>query len=62
MPLVRALHAHVAAQMTDLRSQLARAACALAAALAAALGDAFAPLAELWLPTLLKVVSGTVQA
>ena len=61
VPLLKSLHAHVGAQMTDLRSQLAREACALAGALARALGDDFAPLAELWLPTLLKVVSVTVQ-
>lgn len=44
-----------------LGSTRAREACAVVATLATSLSDAFAPLAELWLPTLLKVVALTVQ-
>lgn len=43
--------------MTDLRSTVSKEACRTVAILANRMGNAFSPFAEVWLPTLLKVIT-----
>jgi hypothetical protein len=52
---LKAMHGLIASQVTDLRSSLAKEACAAVACVAEALGDGFVGLADLWAPAVLPL-------
>lgn len=52
-------HPQISIQISDLRSVVCKEACRTVALLAHRLGAIFAPLAELWLPTLFKLLGDT---
>ena len=58
---VKGIQELIAAQVTDLRSVLSKEACKTVAIMAWALRSQFAPLAELWWPSLLKLVVVKIQ-
>lgn len=61
MQHIKNCHELIAAQISDLRSVISKEACRTVAFIARELGSTFAPLAELWLPTLLKQIVVKIQ-
>ena len=59
--LLRGSHEIITAQIADLRSSVSKEACRTVAVLARAMGPAFAPFAEMWIPALMKQVVLKIQ-
>lgn len=61
LPLLQRLRDPLAQQVADLRSSVAKEACATLTALSAAMGDAFEPLADTLIEVLMKSTVVTIQ-